>query len=54
MEIVSTWELVSSSGTFTVHRLRMPGGWLVRTIDTGTNSMSTDFISDPNWQWQIA
>lgn len=45
------WEYVGGISS----RLKVPGGWIVRstTISTIYHSVHTIFISDPNYEWKL-
>ncbi len=53
------WEILADSATdASSHRLKVPGGWIVRTIvryygGTGVNcAVEQTFVSDPNHEWE--
>lgn len=35
----------------TVYRMKVPGGWLVITLHTQLNLLSTDVVADPEHKW---
>jgi len=47
------WELLSWQGTS--HRLKVPNGWIVRSIKENANHTSVDqiFVEDKNHEWRI-
>ncbi len=58
------WELILGLGdqkhaTVVSHRLRVPGGWIVRSVSvgytgTGTSVHSTQtFVDDKNHEWKL-
>ena len=51
------WEVINDNhngGGFT-SRAKVPGGWLVTTvlIIKGSPAMSSSFIKDPEWHWDL-
>jgi len=52
-EVSATIETVTTSGDITIKRMRVVGGWLVITTDSGLNALSTSYIPDPTWQWEL-
>jgi hypothetical protein len=48
------WEEVNNTSTASTARAKVPGGWLVNVILNGrTTMMSTTFVADPEWSWEI-
>ena len=49
------WEHINSTDTSNTFRARVPGGWLVNVTMTGrsTMMMTTTFVADINWDWNV-
>lgn len=49
------WEQIESEDTSNTFRAKVPGGWLVNVTMTGrgTMMMTTNFVSDINWDWKV-
>ena len=45
------WERIEGGGLFnvSVHRARVPGGWLV----TRGKSGGMTYVPDPGWRWRV-
>ncbi len=56
MRLPYEFEQICVTDTAQVTRAKVPGGWIVYTIvnsPRGSTSLTSDFISDPEWEWEI-
>lgn len=55
--MIFDWEVVhqEKNGLSGTSRAKVPGGWLVNTVVIIKNvpTMSSVFVSDPNWYWDL-
>ena len=48
------WENISSvNDDSCTEKLRVPGGWVIRTSDYGNKTVAMVFVPDPNHLWVI-
>lgn len=49
------WEYLEDDNDFETYRRKVPGGWLVRTIEAlyhgGGDALT--FVPDPNHEWRV-
>lgn len=45
-------ETESTDRYFKTHRLKVPGGWLVRIVNHGVG-LAMAFVSDPAYGWEL-
>ena len=34
-------------------KLRVPGGWVIRTICFSKDTVAMVFVADPTWEWRV-
>lgn len=49
MKYPRTWEDLS----LLINRLKVPGGWIVRTSRADGNDACQSFLPDPNHEWDL-
>jgi len=54
MVLPTAYETVSTDGTLVTKRLKVPAGWVVVVQDSTDKTLSTSFVPDPGWQWELS
>jgi len=49
----NAWEFLEDESDFNTYRRRVPGGWLVRTVEPYCESEALTFLPDPNHTWKV-
>lgn len=49
----TSFETISTDGTKTILRIRVPGGFIAVFRNSSDSSSRTEFISEPSFKWEI-
>jgi len=51
-QTLNTWESVSVNNNITTLRMKLPGGWLVHTLESTTSTTQLVFVPDETEFWE--